>query len=132
MANHVAKPEGVFAETNEVILKLEVSIVSSGKAFGAFDQLALHGLRRSLNGEAHDGRAAAGVGAKIERRMGRVERRQLNSFGSETEFLRGNLAERRVRALADLDCAFEESDFTFRVDLDACLGNFIIAATVLS
>src|SRR5262245_24876785 len=131
MANHVAKPEGVFAETNDAIFKLEISIVSAGKAFGAFDQLALHGLRRSLNSEAHHGRAAAGVGAKIERRMGGVERRQLNTFGSDTEFLRGNLAECCVRALADLDRAFEESDFTFRVDLDACLGNFIIAAPVL-
>src|SRR5918996_3875619 len=117
MANHVAKPESIFAETNEVIFKLEVSIVAASEALGAFDQLALHGLRRSLNGEAHHGRAAAGVGAKIERRMGGVERRQLNTFGSETEFLCGNLAERGVRALADLDCAFEESDFTLRVDL---------------
>src|SRR5215510_8462068 len=131
MANHVAKPEGVFAETNDAIFKLEVSIVSSGKAFSAFDQLALHGLRRSLNGEAHHGRAAAGVGAKIERRMGRVERCQLDTFGRDTEFLLGNLAERRVRALADLDSAFEESDFTFRVDLDPCLGNFVIAAAIL-
>src|SRR5215510_6629597 len=121
MANHVAKPEGVFAVTNEVVFELEVSIVTTGKIFRAFDQLALHGLRRSLNGEAHHGRAAASVGAKIERRMGRIERGQLNTFGSDTEFLRGNLAERRVRALADLDSAFKESDFTFCADLDPCL-----------
>src|SRR5262249_51450298 len=131
MANHVAKPEGVFAETNEVVFELEVSIVTAGKAFGAFDQLALHGLCRSLNSEAHHSRTAAGVGAKIERRMGGVEGRQLNAFRRDSEFLRGNLAERRVRALADLDCAFEESDFTFRVDFDPRLGNFVIAAPVL-
>ena len=131
MANHVAKPQRAFAEANEVIFKLEVSIVTAGKAFGAFDQLALHGLCRSLNREAHYGRAAAGVGAKIERRMGGVERRQLNTFGRETEFLRCNLAERRVRALADLDRAFEESDFTIHVDLATGLGNFVVPATVL-
>src|SRR5262245_50913395 len=131
MANHVAKPEGVFAETNEVIFKLEASIVTAGKAFGAFDQLPLHDLRRSLNREAHHGRAAAGVGAKIERRMGGVERRQLDTFGRDTEFLRGNLTERRVRALADLDCAFEESDFSFCVDLDACFRNLVVSAAVL-
>src|SRR5262249_22854593 len=131
MANNVAKSEGVFTEANEIIFELELSVVTAGKAFGAFDQLALHGLRRSLNGEAHHGRAAAGVGAKIEGRVGCVERRQLDTFGSDTEFLRGNLTERRVRALADLDSAFEQNDFAFRVDLDPCLGNFIIAAPVL-
>src|SRR5688500_1260703 len=118
MAHHATKPEGGFAETNEGILKREVGIVAASKTLGAWAPLGLHGLRRSLNGEAHHGRAAAGIGAKVERGMGRVERSQLNILGRETELLRRNLAQRRIGSLADFNRAFEESGLTLGIDLN--------------